>query len=144
MCRVLFGRLVVCKIVSILPWPELLWTCDVYASIKCITFMLNSSIFLMIRWGQSELYFQLVSTTSKPPPNTFGCELKTFLSQTWQIFHKQYTSLWKCTGWPFYDLDRRWRVRHEEKFSGVTDELINTHQMTTKLSSCMAIVMVIK
>ena len=67
------------------------------------------------------LCFQFVSAastaaafvTSSAAATTFVSHVKTVWAKPLDIWHKEYMSLAKCTGWPYGDLDPRSRLRHQ-------------------------------
>ena len=64
------------------------------------------------------------------------------------VMWKHTIGLWKCTGWPFHDLDTRSRLWHQWAwakpfFACLHDKVRTTHLITTKCRSFIALVTVI-
>ena len=72
--------------------------------------------------------------------NDFCLSRQNRLSYILDIWSKEYIGLTKCTGWTSNDLDPRPRLA---KFAFLHDTVRITHPITTKLSSVIALVMVI-
>ena len=73
----------------------------------------------------------------------FSVRYRRIASAAFDIWHKEYMGLGKCTGWPFHDLDPRSRLWHRLAKICLCQKVRTIHRITTKHGSFVALVIVI-